>query len=344
MGYMQRSRSLAASAGILAMVALTLTLTLTPAQAQTPPAGLPGGYPNKPVRIYVGVAAGGGTDISARLVAKYMSEKWGQQFIVENKVSNAGSVIALDFLSRQKPDGYQLQVPAFSTYLGAVLVAKLPYDVLTAFDPVAQFTRGPMVLAVTNSMPATSVREFIDHVKKNPDKLNYASTGPGSSAHITAEYFKHAAGGLRMQHIPYKGTGAGMADFLSGRVQMFFGSPVGMMPQAKKGAVRALAVTSATRLKSLPDLPALAETLPGYEYFLWYGLIGPAGMPKPVISSLNRLVNDVLTIPEVSNRLSADGSEIVTDTPEAFHAVMTRSLRNIEKLVKDTGLDLSEAQ
>ncbi len=338
MDFMQLGRSLALSAGLF------MSAGMAQVHAQTPPAGLPGNYPAKPVRIYVGVAAGGGTDISARLVAKYMSERWGQQFLVENKVSNAGSVIALDFLSKQKPDAYQLQVPAFSTYLGAVLVAKLPYDVLTTFDPIAQFTRGPMVLAVTNSLPATSVKEFIDYVKKNPDKLNYASTGPGSSAHITAEYFLHAAGGLRMQHIPYKGTGAGMADFLAGRVQMFFGSPVGMMPQAKKGVVRVLAVTSATRLKSQPDLPALAESLPGFEYSLWYGLIGPAGMPRPIISALNRLVNEVLAIPEVNSRLSADGSEIVTDTPEAFNEVMTRSLRSIEKLVKDTGLDLSEAR
>lgn len=325
-------------------IAIGLLAACTTAAAQTPPAGLPGGYPAKPVRIYVGVAAGGGTDVNARLVAKAMGERWGQQFIVENRVSNAGSAVALDFLSKQKPDGYQLQVPAFSTYLGAVLVAKLPYDVLAAFDPIAQFTRGPMVLAITNSVPAGTVREFIEYVKKNPDKLNYASTGPGSSAHITAEYFKHAAGGLRMQHIPYKGTGAGMADFLAGRIQMFFGSPVGMMPQAKKGAVKALAVTSQQRLKSQPDLPAMAETLPGYEFFIWYGLIGPAGIPRPVIGALNRLVNEVLVLPEVATRLSADGSEIITDTPEAFHAVMTRSVRNVERLVKETGLDLSEAQ
>ncbi len=328
----------------IAVLPSAFCLIFTTVSFAQAPAGLPGGYPNKPVHVIVGAAPGGGTDISARLVSKYLGDRWGQQFVVENKVSNVGSVMALDYLAKQKPDGYQLQVAVGSTYLNAVLVTKLPYDVLKAFDTIAQFTRGPQVLAVTNSIPVNSVREFIEYVRKNPDKLNFGSSGAGSSAHIAAEYFKHEAGGLVMQHIPYKGMSAATTDLLGGRIQMMFSSPVTVMPQAKKGTLKALAVTSLSRLKASPDLPALAETLPGFEFSIWYGLIGPAGIPRPIVNALNKQVNEILAVPEVATRLTADGSEITLDTPEAFQSAITRSLRSIEKLVSDTGLDLSEAQ
>ncbi len=326
----------------LAAVAALATFSALPTLAQQKPVGLPGNYPSKPVRVVIGASAGGGTDILGRLVFKYMGENWNHPFIVENKVSLLGSAMALDEVSKAPGDGYTMNVVSGSTYIGAAVVHKVPKNLLKVLDPIAQFTSQPFMLVATKNLPVNSVPELIALAKKNPGKLNYASSGIGGSAHLASEYLKHEFK-VDIQHIPYKGIGPGYIDLLAGRVDISFGTTVSSVPHVLKGNLKLLATTSPKRLASLPDVPALSEFAPGFEYVSFFGVVGPAGMPKPVVAALNKQINEVLGNAEVQKRLESDGSIIERNTPEYFQKTLEGFVTRIEKLVREANLDLSEA-
>lgn len=321
--------------------AAAMILALAQSALAQKPAGLPGNYPNKPVRVIIGASPGGGTDILGRMVFRYVGEAWGHSFVVENKVSVMGSALALEEVAKAPPDGYMLNVVSGSTYIGAAVVHKIPKNLLGALDPIAQFTRQPFVLVATKGLPANTVPELVAYAKKFPGKLNYASSGLGGSAYMASEYLKHEFGGLQIQHIPYKGIGPAYIDLIAGRTDFSFGTTVSAVPHVTKGALKILAVTSQKRLAVLPDVPSMSEFAPGFEYISFFGVVGPAGMPRPVVAALNKQVNEVLLMPEVKKPLEADGSMIERTTPEGFQKELAGFVNRVQKLVADAKLDLS---
>jgi len=324
----------------LASMLLTLAFTSSVVFAQQKPQGLPGNYPGKPIRIIVGSSPGGGTDIIARLVLNRLADRWGHSFVIENHASGIGGIIGMDVVVKAPPDGYTLLITANSTVVNAALVAKIAYDVRKALEPVAQLTAQPYVLAVSNAVPINSVRELLAYARARPDEFNYASSGTGSAAHIGMEQLKYIAG-LKMQHIPYKGIGPGITDLLGGRIQLLFGSVLAVMPHAKNGKLKALAIGSLKRSALLPDIPTIAEdALPGFEMTGWYGLLAPAGTPRPIINTLNRDIVQILALPDVAQKLAADGAEGPQFSPEQFHDTMIREIDRVTKLVKETGIKL----
>ncbi len=324
---------------------LLITLSLAcsaPANAQKP-SGLPNNYPAKPVKVIIGASAGGGTDILGRLVFKHLGDAWKHTFIVENKVSVMGSALALDDVAKSLADGYTMNVVSGSTYVGAAVVHMIPKNLLQALDPIAQFTTQAFVLAATKSLPANTVPELVAYARNNPGKLNYASSGLGGSAFLAAEYLKHEFGGLDIAHIPYKGIGPAYIDLIAGRTHIAFGTTVSAVPHAQKGTLKLLAVTSPRRLPNLPDVPTMTEYRPDFEYMSFFGVVGPAGIPKSVVAALNRQINDILALPEVQRPLEADGSMIVRTTPENFQKELVRFVNQAEKLVREANLNLKPA-
>ncbi len=324
----------------LASTLLALAFTSSVVFAQQKPQGLPGNYPGKPIRIIVGSSPGGGTDIIARLVLNRLADRWGHSFVIENHASGIGGIIGMDVVVKAPPDGYTLLITANSTVVNAALVAKIAYDVRKALEPVAQLTAQPYVLAVSNAVPINSVRELLAYARARPDEFNYASSGTGSAAHIGMEQLKYIAG-LKMQHIPYKGIGPGITDLLGGRIQLLFGSVLAVMPHAKNGKLKALAIGSLKRSALLPDIPTIAEdALPGFEMTGWYGLLAPAGTPRPIINTLNRDIVQILALPDVAQKLAADGADGPQFSPEQFRDTMIREIDRVTKLVKETGIKL----
>ena len=325
------------SSTVLTALAAAFAMALgTSAQA----ADNPGNYPSKPVKVIIGASPGGGTDILGRLIFTHVAQAWGHPVVVENKTSIMGSALALDDVSKAPPDGYTLNVVSGSTYIGAAVVHMIPKNLMKALDPVAQFTTQPFVLMAPQSLPANTVPALVAYAKKNPGKLNYASSGLGGSAFLAAEYFKHEMGKLDIKHIPYKGIGPAYVDLIAGLTHFSFGTTVSAMPHVRKGSLKLLAVTSRKRLPDLPDLPAMSEFIPGFEYISFYGVVGPAGMPKPVVGTLNKLINGVLIKPEIRTPLEKNGSSVVTTTPEGFQETLNDFVQRVEKLVRDANLDL----
>ena len=328
-----------------ALAGAALALTCSAGDYAQKPPGLPNNYPSKPVKIVIGASPGGGTDILGRLVSKALGDAWNHPFGVENDVSVQGSALALDKVAKAAPDGYTMNVVSGSTYIGAAVVQMIPKNLLTALDPVAQFTSQPFVLVSTTKgeVAFNSVPELVAYAKKNPGKMNYASSGLGGSAYLAAEYMKHELGGLNIQHIPYKGIGPGYIDLIAGRTQITFGTTVSAVPHAQKGNVKILAVTSPKRLPNMPDVPTLSEFIPGFEYVSFFGVVGPAGLPKPVIAALNKSVNEALTRQDIVKPLEADGSMVVRTTPENFQKELASFVNRVQKLVADAKLDLKGA-
>ncbi len=324
-------------AGLVALLSV-MTLVPTLALAQKP-AGLPGNYPAKPVRIIIGSSPGGGTDIIARLAIVRLGERWGHSFVVENHGSGIGGILGMDMVARAAADGYTLLVTANSTVVNAALVNKTAYDVRTGFSPVVQLTSQPYVLAVSTELPVTSVKELVSYVQARPDKFNYASSGTGSAAHIGMEQLKFVSK-LNIQHIPYKGIGPGLNDMVGGRIQLLFGSVLAVMPHAKNGKVKALAVGSPKRSQLLPDIPTIAETIPGFEMTGWYGILAPGGTPAPIVNALNQDINLILALPEVKQKLATDGAESPGASPAQFRETMSTEIDKIARLVKEAGLKL----
>lgn len=308
------------------------------AYGQAPP-GLPGGFPAKPIRIVVPSSPGGGLDIVGRPVAQKLNERWKSPVVVENRGASAGSGVALDYVAKAAPDGYTLIVASASTMIEAALIMDLPYDIEKRITPIAQFNFSPFILAASNALPVSSVEELIAYAKANPGTLNFASSGTGSSGHLAGELFKFLAK-IEMTHIPYKGIGPGLVDMLGGRIQVLFGSTTAVMPHVNSRKMKALAVSSQQRSKSLPFLPTVAETIPGFEVITWWGLVGPEGIPAPIVTALNNEVNQIIVVPEIQKIVGAEGAEITVGSPAQFREVVTKGLASVRNLISKTGIKL----
>lgn len=309
-------------------------MTATTAVAQTKSA-----YPSKPIRVLVGFAPGGGSDILSRAVGQKLAERWGQPVVTDNR-AGAGGTIALDLAARAAPDGYTLLVISGSQITNATLVTKVPFDIRAAYAPITQMTSQPYVLLEHPSVPAKSVKELIAYAKANPGKLNYASSGTGSSAHLGMELFKSLAH-VDMVHVPYKGSGQALIDLLGGQVQLLLASAISAGPHLKAGKLRALGVTSGKRSPHLPDLPAIAEAgVPGFDVIGWYGLVAPAGTPPVIIAALNREVAQILRTADVQDKLAADGTDAAPGTPAQFRTTIVQEIEKWTQLVRTVGVKL----
>jgi len=294
--------------------ALALALVLaTTANAQE--------WPQKAVRIIVPFPAGGSADLMPRAVSERLSEKWGQPVVIENRPGSAGNIGA-DVVFRAEPDGYTLlSGPPPPLVINKLLYPKLTYDP-AQFAPISVIGAIPNVMLVNPKVPANTVAEFIALARQNPGKLNYASQGSGTTSHLTAELFKSMAGGLQITHIPYKGTAPALADLLGGQVELMFDNLGVSLPHVRAGRLKALAVASRTRNAALPEVPALAEILPGFEAVAWFGVVGPPNMPKAIAEKISGEIKNALQFPEVQKRLADLSAEPMGLTPEQTAAFM----------------------
>lgn len=295
-------------------------------------------YPNRPVRIIVGYPPGGATDIVARIFGAYLSEKLGQQFVVENR-AGAGNNLGTEAVVRAAPDGYTLILVNPANAVNASLYKKLNFNFIRDIAPVAGFIRVPNVMEVHPSVPATTVKEFIDYVKANPGKVNIASSGNGTSIHLSGELFKMMTG-LQMTHVPYKGSAPMLTDLLAGQVQVTFDNLPASIGHIKAGKLRPLAVTTAVRSPELPDVPTVADTVPGYEASAFFGLGAPKDTPKEIIALINKHVNDALKDPGIQKRMSDLGGIPIGGTPEEFGKVIAAETAKWEKVVNAANLSV----
>jgi tripartite-type tricarboxylate transporter receptor subunit TctC len=293
-------------------------------------------YPDKPVRFVVPFAPGGGTDIIARVMAQKLSEAFGQSVIVDNR-GGAGGTIGAEIAAKSTPDGYTMIMVSGSYAVNAGLY-KLPYDPLNGIDTVSLVGTSPFIVALNPSVPAKSVKELIALAKAKPGSLNYASTGTGGITHMATELFRLMAG-INIVHVPYKGTGPALNDVIGGQVQMIFGSILATLPHAKSGKLKGIAVTGPKRSEAAPEMPTVAESgLPGYEVTLWYGVWGPKGLPKDVISRWNAELVKILKSPDMKGRLATQGLEAVGTTPGEFRAHLKAEIAKWAKVIKDAGV------
>ena len=295
-------------------------------------------YPNRPIRLITPAAQGGTTDLLARLCGVKLTEIFKQQVIVDNRASASG-VIAGELTAKAPPDGYTLLLAYHQHTINAALNPNLPYHPVNDFTPITQLTRAGLLLIVNPASPPKTLQEFVAWTKSRSGELNYGSAGLGSGGHLAGELYKHMTG-VKAQHIPYKGTGPAIVDLMAGRYDFNFAGLAGAVPQMRAGKVRGLAVTTPQRVPSLPDIPAVAEAVPGYEVIGWYGVIGPAGMPQPIVTRLHDALVRVLAMPDVRERIVNDGAEPVGNEPQAFRDFMAADLDKWAKLVKESGAKL----
>jgi len=295
-------------------------------------------YPSKPIRLITPAAQGGTTDFLARLFGAKLGEIFKQQVIVDNRASASG-VIAGDMVAKAAPDGYTLLLAYHQHTINAALNPNLPYHPVNDFTPITQLTRAGLLLIVNPKSPPKTLQEFVAWTKQRSGELNYGSAGIGSGGHLAGELYKHMTG-VKAEHIPYKGTGPAIVDLIAGRYDFNFAGLSGAVPQMRSGTVRGLAVTTPQRIPSLPDIPAVAEAVPGYEVVGWYGVIGPAGLPAPIVARLHDELVRVLALPDVRERIMHDGSEPVGNEPQAFRDFMTADLNKWAKLVRESGAKL----
>ena len=293
-------------------------------------------YPTKPVRIIAPFAPGGGTDFIARLIAQKLTERLGQQVIVENK-PGAGGNLGAEFAVKSAPDGYTLLLVAGSYTVNPSLY-KLSFDPVNDIAPIIQLSQGPFVVAVHPSVPAHNLKELIELARRQPDKLSYASAGSGSITHLASELFLDMAK-IKIVHIPYKGTGPALNDTIAGSTQLIFGSVSTTLQFIKSGRLRGLAVTTPRRIPALPDLPTVAEAgVPGYEVVLWHGLVAPKGVPRPIVDRLNREANEVLKAKDMGDLLATDGVAPAGGTPGQFRAVIKADIERWRGVVKQANI------
>jgi tripartite-type tricarboxylate transporter receptor subunit TctC len=315
----------------LASLALGATLVgaALPAFAQA--------WPTKAVKIVVPATPGGAIDTIARLVGDKLTTSLGQPVVVENKPGAANN-LGTDLVAKSPPDGYTLVIVASSHATNKHLYKQLPYDPVKDFEPIVFTHVVPLLLAVHPSVPAKNVQELVAWIKANPDKANYASSGPGSSLHMAAELFMSMTG-TKMLHVPYKGSAAAHPDLIGGRTAMIFDTITAILPHVKAGAVKALAVTTAKRSGSMPELPTIAESgLAGYDTSTWGGILAPAGTPKDVIARLNTEINKVLEAPDVRAKLTGAGIEIQGGAPRQFAEYIEAEIVKWGKVTKDAGI------
>lgn len=306
----------------------TTSLTVPGAWAQT------SAYPNKPVRLVVPFPAGGATDLFARALSQKLGERLGGSLVIENR-PGAGGAIGSDLVAKATPDGYALLLATSSTHsIGPALGARLPYDTVRDFTPIAQVGNAPSVMLVPNSSPARSIKEWIELARKNPGKLNYASSGNGTIVQLTTELFK-AQAGLFIVHIPYKGTALAIPDLVSGKLDVLFDSLPTGMPHVRDGRLRALGITTLKRSPLAPELQPIAEVLPGYESTTWFGLYGPKGLPAELQLRINQAAGQTLADPEVKDKLHRMGIEPVAGSPQQFAAMVAADAAKWKKIITE---------
>ena len=318
-------------------LATALAVALSTGLGLAPASGWAQAYPNKPIRLIVPFPAGGATDILARALSQKFGEKIGQSVVVENR-PGAGGTIGADAASKAAPDGYTLLLATSSTHsIGPAINPKIPYNAEADFTPLAYVASSPNIVVVANTLPVKSMRELIAYARKNPGKLNYASSGNGTIVHLTTEYFK-AQSDTFILHIPYRGTALAIPDLVSGKVDVLFDSFVTGMPHVKDGKLRALAVTSARRSVLAPDLPTVAETLPGFDSITWFGLYGPKGMPPELAGKVTQAVNAALADADVKERFARLGAEPAGGSSQAFAAMVQTDNAKWKKIIAERKL------
>lgn len=293
------------------------------------------GYPTRPIRMIVPFPAGGQTDLVARIVAQRLGDAFKETVVVDNRPGGGGTIGA-DIALKASPDGYTLVMISVSYTTNAALY-KLPFDPLNDVTPISMLGDTGFVVTVNLASPAKSTKELIAHAKANPGKLNYASGGTGSSTHLATELFNQMAG-VNTTHVPYKGTGQSLTDLIAGNIQISFFGVNQILPHIKANRVRGLAVTTEKRASALPDLPAVAETVSGYEAIQWFAVLAPKGLPRNLVARWNKEVNGVLRLPDVKERMTADGVDPAGDTPEHLRIVLQRDIAKWQKVVKSAGI------
>jgi len=292
-------------------------------------------YPTRPVKWVVPYPPAGTTDVLARIVAQWLTEKLGQPFVIENK-PGAGNNLGTEMVVKAPPDGYTMLLVNPANGINATLYKELNFNVIRDIAPVAGIVRTPNVMEVTPSFPAKTVAEFIAYCKANPGKINMASSGSGTSVHLSGELFKSMTG-CQMLHVPYKGAGPALTDLMGGQVDVIFDNLPSSVGHIKSGKIRALAVTSAERDPSLPDVPTVGETVPGYEATAWFGIGMPKGTPKEIVEKVNAEVNRALADPKMRARLAELGGKPIAGTPEDFGKVIAAETAKWEKVVISSG-------
>jgi tripartite-type tricarboxylate transporter receptor subunit TctC len=308
----------------------TLAAALTAAAVLATPAAR-AAYPDKPVRLVIPFAPGGGTDIVARVLAQKLSEEFRSQVVVDNR-PGAGGTLGAEIAARSAPDGYTLMIVSGSYSVNPSLY-KLPYDPVTGVTPISAIGEGPFVVCVHPSITAKTIKELIDLAKAKPGSINYGSTGTGGITHLTTELFKLMTG-TNFVHIPYKGTGPALADLIGGQVQIVFGAAPAMIPQVKGGKIRGIAVTSAKRVAALPDLPAVGETVPGYDVTLWYAILGPKGLSNDIVHRWHDGIAKAVKTKDMQERLAQEGLEPLASSPEQYAKVLRNDIDKWAKVVK----------
>jgi tripartite-type tricarboxylate transporter receptor subunit TctC len=303
-----------------ATLKLAVAFTALGAMAHGPAMAAATEYPVKAIRLIVPFPPGGGNDVIARVVGQKLSERWGQQVIVDNR-GGANGMVGLQLLTQAPPDGYTLAVAAAGPMaVNPSLYEKIPYDPLRDFSPVTNMVNFLLLLVTHPSFPAATVKDIIALAKKSPDKVNYASPGSGNSGHLAGELLNSMAK-VKIVHVPYKGAGPAITDLLAGQVQMMFSSIPSVLPHVQAGKLKAVAVGSAKRLASLPDIPTVAESgVPGYEAYSWVGMVAPAKTPRDIVMKLNREIIDILKVKSVADSLLQQGAIPDVNTPEGFAA------------------------
>jgi tripartite-type tricarboxylate transporter receptor subunit TctC len=314
---------------VLASVAALATSLAQPVFAQP--------YPSKPIRVIIAQAPGSATDVVSRVISNKLAEGLGQQLVIDAR-PGAGGTLGTELAARAPADGYTLFMANNSTHgSNPALYAKLSYDAVKDFAPIIFVVATPYVLSVHPSLPAKSVKELIALAKARPGQINYASAGNGSTHHLSGELLKTMAG-IDIVHIPYKGTTPAIAALIGGEVSIMFATVTGIQPQIKNGRARGLAVTTPKRSNMMPELPTMAETLPGFEMLSWFGLLAPAGTPPAIVNRMNAETTKVLANPDVRSLLAAQGFEVMSGTPEQFGDYIKVEIAKITKLAKTTGI------
>ncbi len=316
------------------LVAATLSLVAGGPLAQSTPS-----YPTKPVRLIIPFSAGGATDVIVRIIAQRLPEALGQQVVIDNR-AGAGSLIGTEIAARAAPDGYTVLAGALPLVIVPHLYQKVPYDIFKDFAPIMQFAREPYVLTVHPSLGVNSVKELIALAKKQPGKVNYASSGNGGAQHLFQAMFASMAG-IDMVHIPYKGSGPARADLLGGQVKVGCLGISSVIHHHRAGQLRIIGVTSTARHPELPEIPTIAETVPGYEAIVWFGLLAPARTPPAVIARLNGEVGKLLRRPDVKAALEATGTEIRATNPQEYAALLKVEFDKWGKVIREIKLQIN---
>lgn len=294
-------------------------------------------YPERNITLVVPFAAGGSTDILARIVAGHLQQSLGQPVVIENRTGASGN-IGTATVARAAPDGYTFLFNTMSVHtMNHALFANMTFDGVKDFSPIALLAYVLNTMVIHPSVPAKTVKEFVDYAKANPGKIAYASAGPGSTNHLCAALFEKMAG-VQMVHVPYRGGAPAVADTVSGQTQLFFTAGTQSLEHVKAGKLRLLAVTEEKRSSLLPDVPTVGETIPGYEMAVWYGAFGPAGMPKPIVDKLNAEISRILFLPDVKSRMDGIAVEVAKSTPEELGALTRKDADKWGKIIKDLGV------